>query len=724
MDNNKTSWLERPVHPSLPAITNEVALFVGIILLAFITRFYNLGARVMSHDESLHTYFSWLLYRGQGYQHTPMMHGPWQFHWIALSYFLFGVSDFTARIPAALFSITTIGMVWYWRRYLGKTGALIAGLLMVISPYMLFYGRYVREDVYTGLSGILMLYAILRYLEVGENKYLFLLTGALIIHFADKETSFIYALQAFIFLAFFFIVQVTRKPWENNGLFRTFIFALVAAAILLGVGAGLTYINKSNATLSGTETAAPANPGNIPSPLTPTSQAASFPKILLVVGALLLVSAGTIYFAQAYLLNRIPKQRSFDLMMLIGTFVLPMTTAFPIDWLKDRLNVVLPTDAASVNALDTRSLLIIGTFVLAFFLVSILVGMVWNRDWWKYAALFWGLYTILYTTVFTNAAGFFTGVVGSLGYWLVQQGVQRGSQPEYYYILVQIPMYEYLPAIGTLVAIGLGLKKLSAQRTAAAESEADTEPPALVETETEADAQPATSNFGVFFGLMIWWVFSSILAFSLAGERMPWLTYHMAWPMILMTGWALGQIIESIKPQLAIEKPQRIALSILVMVVFLLAIFNALRSLYGTTPPFQGTELAQLQATAAFIFPAIATLASGALLAYLMRDDLQSLAIVGLLILVIITFGAGIINVASYMLTVTGGADAAGTFVRLAENGGIPDCIHAWPGHIGLSGRSAATPHCVLPLGRSNHLWAAGSPDRTHSFQSCLYQLR
>src|SRR5215467_919751 len=173
METEKTSWLQKPIHPSLPAITNEVVLFAGIILLAAVTRFYNLGARVMSHDESLHTYFSWLLYKGQGYQHTPMMHGPWQFHWIALSYFLFGVSDFTARIPAATFSIATICMVWLWRRYLGNTGALIAAFLMVISPFLLFYGRYVREDVYTGFSGILMLYAILRYLEGGEKKYLF-----------------------------------------------------------------------------------------------------------------------------------------------------------------------------------------------------------------------------------------------------------------------------------------------------------------------------------------------------------------------------------------------------------------------------------------------------------------------------------------------------------------------------------------------------------------------
>ena len=101
-----------------------------MILLAIATRFYMLEARVMSHDESLHTYFSWLLYRGQGYEHSPMMHGPFQFHMVALTYFLFGANDFTSRIPAALFSIATVWMVWYWRRYLGKWGALIAAFLI------------------------------------------------------------------------------------------------------------------------------------------------------------------------------------------------------------------------------------------------------------------------------------------------------------------------------------------------------------------------------------------------------------------------------------------------------------------------------------------------------------------------------------------------------------------------------------------------------------------
>jgi len=291
MNSKTNSWLERPIHPALPALTNEVAIFAGLILLAIITRFYNLGARVMSHDESLHTYFSWLLYRGQGYQHTPMMHGPWQFHLIALSYFLFGASDFTARIPAAVFSIATVWMVWYWRRYLGTWGAIAAGLMMVISPFMLYYGRYVREDVYAGFSGVVLLYAILRYFDTGQRKYLFWVTIALIIHFLDKESSFIYALQAWLFLAIFFIAQVTRRSWDDNpALYRAFIIALVVAVVFVGVGAGLGLANRQTETLQSGQTAAPVNPTGAATTPGAQNSASPVPVILLGVAALALIA--------------------------------------------------------------------------------------------------------------------------------------------------------------------------------------------------------------------------------------------------------------------------------------------------------------------------------------------------------------------------------------------------------------------------------------------------
>lgn len=655
-NDTKTNWLERSIHPAFPAITNEILIFAGILLLAVLTRFYDLEIRVMSHDESLHTYFSWLLYRGQGYQHTPMMHGPLQFHMLALIYFIFGASDLTARIPAVLFSIATVWMIWSWRDYLGKWGTLVSGLMLVVSPYMLYYGRYVRNESFTGVAGLLLLYGILRYLEKGDRHYFYFITFGALLHFLTKETAFIYAAQALLYLGFYFIARVTRRPWENNpGLFRAFVVALTAAAVLGAIGVGFGYASRHADTLTSAETVVPANPTGETNPLALPEQGTSVPTILFLLAGLAFVVAVVILF-RGYGWENLVQERSFELILLLGTFVLPMLSAFLIKIFETSLNLAIPTDAASVNALDARALGLIGTFVVLLFIASIAIGMFWDRNWWKYGALFWGLYTIFFTTVFTNAAGFFTGVIGSLGYWIVQQGVERGSQPEYYYILVQIPMYEYFPAIGFIVAVIMGLRKLLKRDQVSADSDV------IVESKSEAvvyESQPETntSKFGLFFSLLSWWAFSSVLAFTVAGERMPWLTYHMTWPMILLSGWAIGQMIEAVSARLTDEKPGRVALSLLVLVVFMLAIFNALRSMFGATPPFQGTELLQLQATASFLLPAICAVLAGALLAYLMKDDIVGLAIVSLFILALITFGTSIINGAS-VLSLTSAAEA------------------------------------------------------------------
>ncbi len=660
MTNDKRPWLERPIHPSLPVLTNEVLLFGLVILLAIATRFYMLEPRVMSHDESLHTYFSWLLYRGQGYQHSPMMHGPFQFHILALTYFLFGVSDFTARIPAALFGVATVWMVWYWRSYLGKAGAVIAGLLMVISPYMLYYSRYVRNESFVAFSGVVMLYATLRYLETGRHRYLYFFAASLLLHFTTKETSYIYAAQMLLYLAVYFIARVTRRSWKHNPAdYRAFVITLVIG-FLLAASAGLAHVyTKGGDTLTGTETAAPAAPGlTQTSPLAAPETSIISVTAVLAVLALLALGAAAFYLIRGYGWKRILRERSFDLLILSGTIVLPLLTAFLIELTKGWLKVTIPTDGPSVQALTGKDISVIGIFLLLTFGASALIGFIWKRDlWWKLALTFWAPFTVLYTTFFTNSDGFFTGVLGSLGYWIVQQDVQRGSQPWYYYLLVQIPVYEFLPAIGLILAILLGLGIIIARSRSVSDEMEETslilpETPTFdnsIATQTEAvylrcthcqttnpatapsciacgapldeserviihpqmdeDEEPAPSdNFINTFSLLVWWSISSVAAFSYAGERMPWLTVHMAWPMILITGWALGHLFETLDWESLREK--RVWVSLGTVVIFVASFANALLA-WNINPPFQGSELVQLQATSAFILPAIVMLASG-----------------------------------------------------------------------------------------------------------------
>lgn len=590
MSNEKSNRLDHSPILALPWLTVEVIIFAIILLLAVITRYYDLGARVMSHDESLHTYFSHLLYLGQGYQHNPMMHGPLQFHLIALSYFIFGASDFTARIPAATFSILAIISLWLWRRYLGRAGMLAAALMVLISPFLLYYGRYTREDSYIALSLFVMLYSLLRYFETGAPKYIYLIAGSLVIHYLTKETSFIYTAQILIYLAIYFVIRVLQKPWSGGPThYRNFVVMLIVGLGLLGATGYLFTTAKETSAASATLTADPALP-LAADELLPHS-AASLSPAVIVGGLALLAFVAALYFVfRGYGLEQIRKERSFDLLMVFGTLVLPQLSALPIYLLGHN-----PLDY-SLEGLKFTAL-----FLVPIIAVTVLIGWWWNFDvWWKMALVFWGPYLLLYTTVFTNGAGFFTGVVGSLGYWLEQQGVERGSQPQYYYLLITIPIYEFLPALASLAALFFSLKRR----------------PAL-QNPTPADLAKQESQTNLL-GLLGWWTVSSIVAFTIAGEKMPWLTFHMALPMALWGGWAIGKLVDGLDWEGLRQRNAWLVLALLT--VFILSTAGFLIALWGDPQPFAGQEIAQLQASTSFIFAIFGMLASLFGLYWVFRD--------------------------------------------------------------------------------------------------------
>ena len=502
----KPSLLDTPLKRWFP-LNVETLLVVLLLAVAVVSRFYDLGARTMSHDEINHVVPSFSLYSGNGYKYDPMSHGPLQYHMMALSYALFGDNDFTTRIPAALLSIAALLVaVFAFRRYLGRTGALVAGALIIISPLMLFYARYARNESYIVLWGILTIYAILRYLERGEAWALFLFTAVNMLHFTDKATAYMFAAEELLFLAAYFVDRVARREWTSTRRRTFFLLGLVLTVILLAGAAGFYLTHK---------------------PMEDTTEAA-LRMMTIVVSVLAAGGAGALVWSGVELVRGLgwaglKSERVADLLILLGTLVLPLLAAIPI-----KLMGFTPLDYTTAGMLRVAG----AAAVLA--AIGIALGLWWfGRKWLFHAALFFVPFAVLYSAFFTYPEGIVGGLVGALSYWTEQQAVARGGQPLYYYILLMVPMYEFLAALGTVTAAGIAA---SGRLWQSQSGRPFTRP------QSSSDQPPVPVA-----ALLVFWSVSSLTVFTYAGEKMPWLTIHIALPMILSAAWAIGWLVESVQ---------------------------------------------------------------------------------------------------------------------------------------------------------------------------------
>jgi len=124
-----------------------------------------------------------------------------------------------------------------------------------------------------------------------------------------------------------------------------------------------------------------------------------------------------------------------------------------------------------------------------------------GADAWLWgAASFVGVFTVLFTTFFTNPHGLQDGLVKSIQYWLAQQPVQRGNEPWYYY-LVLLTAYAWPEVI--LGAVGL----------------------------------VAVFRRPTLLRLFLVWAFVlGLILYSWAGEKMPWLLLHVMLPLLFLAG--------------------------------------------------------------------------------------------------------------------------------------------------------------------------------------------
>lgn len=506
-------WLERLLSVEI-SLDAELAAYLALVALAFVLHFWDLGSRALHHDESLHATYSYYLYKGSGYRHDPLMHGPVLFHLTALMYFLFGVSDATARFSAAFAGTALVFTPYFLRRWLGRWGALSASTMLVFSPAVLFYSRFIREDIFVALWTAGLLIGIWRYLRSGRTPWLYLAAACLALGFANKEITFMIAAVVLVYTDVLAALRLSRSLAERFGSGRRpSRFRRLATLVLLLPTAWVVAI--------------------LWNPLRRSRRIAPLPKL----------------------------SRAGDLLVVMGTLTLPQLSALVLIPLKHS-GVDLSTAVASLSLQPlfdqtfvlTRETLVGGVTIIGLLIASTLAGLCWNPRRWLLAALvFYAIFVCLFTTFFTNPSGFASGIWGSLEYWLAQQDVQRGGQPVFYYLMM-LPTYAYVSLVLALIGIvyqaarrglgsillllcSIGLMPLIAVAYAAHNTYAI--PLVIASTALAVSSlrgSPLRQMLLVWFGGMLF-------GLSIAGEKMPWLTLHLELPLTLMAGMTLHDLL-------------------------------------------------------------------------------------------------------------------------------------------------------------------------------------
>jgi uncharacterized protein (TIGR03663 family) len=175
------------------------AALLAILLLAVATRFWRLGERPFHHDESIHAYQSYTLSQSGEWRYDPAYHGPFLYYANAVVYKIFGVSDTTARLLPAIFGMLLLAFAWPLRRWIGDGAAAAYALLVLLSPHLTYFSRFIREDVYALAFTLATILAFRRFLETDRARWLTVSAVCFALAGVTKENAY---MTGVLFVAF------------------------------------------------------------------------------------------------------------------------------------------------------------------------------------------------------------------------------------------------------------------------------------------------------------------------------------------------------------------------------------------------------------------------------------------------------------------------------------------------------------------------------------------
>lgn len=403
----------------------------AILLLGAVLRFWGLGDKPLHHDESLHAYFSLQLMHNMEnwiscfnpnvscYHYDPLLHGPFQFHAIAFVYQIaqwlnapdHGINTTTVRIAAATLGTLIVIMPYFLRDYIGKWGSLLACFLLAVSPSMVYFSRFAREDIYMACFTLFLVVSVARYVHERKMRWLVLAALSFAFSYATKEATFL-----------------------TIAVFGSFMGGLIAWEL------GVRWKIRSQI---GDETA----PWYIPRTAAPIALLA----YLIVAGLAARAFFNWLKALSIYVTD--PKNTAASDLYVQG---LKDKTVAIVPWIGILLGIYVltilgremfgnlppPGRRGLAKRIDPERQPLLDT----------IFTMPWTH--WFFALLAgWTVFLVLFTVLFTNIkGGIGDGIWQGLYYWIQQQQVARGGQPWYYYLIL-IPLYEQIGVVFGLIGV-------------------------------------------------------------------------------------------------------------------------------------------------------------------------------------------------------------------------------------------------------------------------------
>lgn len=231
-------------------VSVDQVLYAVFFLLAIVLRLAELGTIVLSDAEAREALSVFRVIDPNAPGSPLLTQHPLMFAANALAMAVGGTNNAVVRLPTVIVSLLLILMPILFRRWIGRTGAVILSGLLTLSPVLLTASRTMSGSVWTMALALFSVWLIGRFVETRRANYAIAATVTLcLLVLASESSGFLVAISLIVGVFFALataddpdhstsrIVRetLTSWPWLRGLVIAGVVLALVGTVFLLNL---------------------------------------------------------------------------------------------------------------------------------------------------------------------------------------------------------------------------------------------------------------------------------------------------------------------------------------------------------------------------------------------------------------------------------------------------------------------------------------------------------